>query len=142
MLTAAAKAGSKRMFDRVWREQGGLTLTVVRPMAQWSLPAGYAYQEEEDLIRDNSGNVVTNYAALWTTTTVNYIPAALSEMTQTLIVTGMLQPETREVFVWDAAIATVKGCFRVSASSQEYRVNRVTNTPQAWWGRVVLERQK
>jgi hypothetical protein len=93
-----------RIFNHAWQRYGEPTLTAVRPIAYWVLPAGFAYNKDVDAIRDSAGVVLTNVSDYWTSDSIHILPTKsapgggdVAEL-QALPVPGVAQ--TGEVSVW------------------------------------------
>lgn len=77
-----------RLSDRLWgiahRRYAAPELTVVRPVSEWTLPAGYSLDTATGNIRDEAGVVLANPSAYMATVTVPIVPGVAHQGTDIL----------------------------------------------------------
>lgn len=77
-----------RLSDRLWgiahRRYAAPVLTVVRPVSEWTLPAGYSLDAATGNIRNGAGQVLNNPSAYMATVTVPIVPGVAHQGTDIL----------------------------------------------------------
>lgn len=112
------------------RLQGDPTMTIVRPIAQWTLPSGYAYDDVTDTIRHTStGAVSTNYSTYWSTDSVDMMPLERSDELRNLILAGIVKEGSFDTLILPDDYATVYAGFRALVDSVEYNILTVRKYP-------------
>lgn len=132
------------MFRRAWLAYGRPLLRVVRPMSEWTLPSGFAYDPAVDVIRDTTGRVLPNPDAYWVTDTVYIVPARATTDERVLTAAGIIPTGTLYVYVLPQDVATVRNAHAVEAGNVWYDVVEVTAEPigtEHAWCRVELRRR-
>ena len=105
---ASLSARVKRTFKQAWRQYGKPTATVVRPIDQWNLPGGYAYNEDYDRIMNSAGAVLTGPEAYWVTDTIYIVPNDYSANLQRMIAVGAVPDGTTEFGILTTDLDTVR----------------------------------
>lgn len=124
---------------------GARSMSVIGPISTWTLPTGYSYKKSTDRIQNASGTVlepgVTHYGGV--TTSVNYVPTAVSQELRQLITAGLIPDGTIDVMVAAGDVATVRAAWAVTIGSNTYRVGSISEMPygDADVARVRLERR-
>jgi len=135
-----------RMFWQAWRRYGQPLMTVVRPLGDWNLPAGFAYNAELDVIQDAAGTVLPNPEDYWATDLVYIVPARQTGETRMLMVAGLVPAGTVDVFVLAADLPAVRAAHAVEIDGDWYDMVNVGMEPVgvgsgAVWGRVTVQRR-
>lgn len=77
-----------RLSDRLWgiahRRYAAPYMTAVRPVSEWTLPAGYSLDDATGNIRNEAGAVLANPSAYMATTTVPIVPGVAHQGTDIL----------------------------------------------------------
>jgi len=138
----------KSIFRRAWLAYGKPTMTTVRPIAYWALPAGFAYAAEYDAITNSAGMVLTNHADYWVTDTVYIVPAKHTADLDMLIAAGVVPSGSVDVYIMAADVARVKASHAAQINGDWYDVIDVGQAPvgypggaTALWARVRLQRR-
>lgn len=124
---------------------GARTMSVIGPMSSWTLPTGYSYRKGADRIMNNAGTVlepgVTHYGGV--TTSVNYVPTAVSQELRQLITAGVIPDGTIDVMVAAGDVVAVRAAWAVQIGGNMYRVGSISESPygDADVARVRLERR-
>jgi hypothetical protein len=142
------KAQITAIFLKAWRAYGQPTMDLVPPLASWSLPAGYAFDDQNDGITTTGGDTFTDLDALsvyFTTDPVYIVPVQETAELRTLIAAGVVPNGTTEVFVLQADVATARAAFAVELSGEWYNVvdsgQGPAGHPTGTWAKVRLERR-
>jgi len=135
----------KRMFQRAWRAFEKPTLTAIRPIAYWSLPSGWSYDEEVDAIVDSSGTVLPNPEDYWASDTIYIVPLGETADLLNMMTAGLVPSGTVDVLIMQQDVATVNQAHAVQLNGEWYDVVEVAQTPvghsQGIWARVRLQRR-
>lgn len=139
-----------RIFRQAWQRYGRPTLTAVRPVAAWQLPAGFAYDADVDAIRNSAGVVLTNHSDYWVTDTVYILPAKsvagggdVAEL-QSMLATGLTTTGELSVWVLGADIAKLRAAHALLIGDQWYDLDSQQQQPSGYpatvglWARVRL----
>lgn len=132
-----------RIFARAWQRYGRPVMRVVRPIAHWALPAGFAYNPTVDAITDAAGIVLPNPEAYWTTDDVYIVPTGGTADEQVLAAIGVIPAGTIYVFVLPQDAATVRAAHAIEVDGAWYDVVEVSARPVGAnaWLRVELRRR-
>ena len=132
-----------RIFGRAWQRYGQPIMRVVRPLAQWTLPAGFAYNATVDAVTDAVGVVLPNPEAYWATDDVYLVPTGGTAEARALAAIGVLPTGTISVYVLPADAATVRAAHAVEVDGAWYDVAEVSASPVGAnaWLRVELRRR-
>src|SRR5512135_1798092 len=116
---------TKRIFRHAWLRYGQPTMEVVRPMSAWTLPAGFAYDQDVDCIRNGAGVVLRNPEDYWVSDIVYILPnksermGSIAELQQ-MLVAGVVTAGTIGVWVYGTDIAKVKAAHAVKLFDEWY----------------------
>lgn len=136
-----------RIFRLAWERYGKPTISVVPPLADWTLPAGYAYDASLDGIVTGGGAVLTSLYAMsgyFATTEVNIVPTHPSGDTRSLMAAGIIPDGQIEVLVLATDLPTMRAAFAVQVGGLWYNLPKVQPEPIGTtdvWARVRLERR-
>lgn len=130
-----------RMFYRAWNAYGQPTATVVRPLADWNLPAGFSYDERLDRITNSSQAVIRNPEDYWVTDTVYIVPNQNPNELRSLMAAGLVPAGTIEIGVMEADAATIENAHAVQVNGQWYDVSYIEQGIQAGWRMARLTRR-
>lgn len=125
---------TKRIFRHAWLRYGQPTMLVVRPLSDWTLPAGFAYDQTVDCIRNNAGVVIRNPEDYWVTDLVYILPnrsersGSIAEL-QEMLVTGQVTSGGIGVWVLGADIAKVKASHAIKLFDEWYELDHQTPQP-------------
>ena len=129
-----------RIFRHANRRYGQPYLRAVRPLTQWALPAGFAYDADVDAIRNGAGTVLPNPEAYWATDTIYIVPTASVVSTvveniadrMRLIAGGLI--EQGELMVWVAQddIAKLQVAHAVELGNRWYDVQNIQEAPSGY----------
>ena len=141
-----------RIFKHAWQRYGKPTMQAVRPISYWALPAGFAYDQDVDAIRNAAGVVLTNHADYWVTDTIYIVPTRsnprvrdVAEL-QELLVTGSVTIGTVEVWILNNNndLARVREAHAILLGDQWYNLDNQQPAPSGYpdstglWSRVRL----
>lgn len=124
---------------------GARTMSVIGPILSWTLPTGYTYRKSADRIMNSAGQVLEPSASHYggATTSVNYVPTAVSQELRQLITAGLIPDGTIDVMIAAADVAAVRAAWAVQIGSSFYRVGSISEMPygDADVARIRLERR-
>lgn len=129
------------IFRRAWEAYGNPTAAVVKPVAEWNLPAGFSYDARLDRITDAAHQVLPNPEAYWVEETVYIVPATNPDEMATLIAAGLVKPGSMDIGVLSADAAKLENAYAVRIDSVWYVVDGVETGFSAGWRRVRLARR-
>jgi len=136
------------IFNKAWNAYGKPVLTAVRPRSAWSLPAGFAYDDDYDAITDSAGTVLPNPESYWATDTVYIVPVKRTADLDVLIAAGVVPAGTVDVYVLAADVATMQAAHACQINTDWYDVIDVGQAPVGYpggatgiWARVRLQRR-
>lgn len=146
-MSLAARVRS--IFMRAWRAYGKPTILAVPPLAEWSLPAGYAYSASHDGIQTGGGEVLNDLDAFmssgyFASETVYIVPAQEVDDLRAMVAAGIAPDGMMELYVLAADLATVRAAFAVQVNGQWYDVAGIGAAPSGAadvWARVRLRRR-
>ena len=135
-----------RIFNHAWTRYGKPTITAVAPVADWTLPAGFAYNDDLDVIANAAGTVITNPEDYWATDTVYIVPLGRSADLQALIAAGEAPSGTANFLVLDTDAATVRAAHAIQYDGDWCDVQEVAHAPiglggSGRWARVTVTRR-
>lgn len=138
-----------RLSSRLWgiahRRSAEPTMTVVLPVAQWTLPAGYSLDPATGNIRDEAGVVLSNPSAYQATMVVRVVPRGAAHSGTTIMPADITPDEVVEVAVHYADIAAVRSAQYVVWQGETYDVvdtARLTETASRLPAVVTLHRRR
>lgn len=126
-MTLTARLAS--LFARAHAAFGHPTLAVARPVAQWTLPAGYAYDATTDTLTDGAGAVSRAYSSYIVYDTVNCLPAGTGRDQRALVAAGLVPAGETVVYILPADVATLRAAYGVVLDGQWYDVTAVDLGP-------------
>lgn len=140
---------ARRIFQRANRRYGQPYLLVVAPLAEWYLPAGFAYDDDVDAIRNGAGVVLPNPESYWVTDTVYIVPTATRKydvMAEVFSMTpgGIVPSGTVDLFIEQADVEKVRVAHALQMDKRWYDVQAVQEAPAGYpggtglWARVTL----
>lgn len=134
-----------RGFRAAQLRLGARTMSVIGPISGWTLPTGYTYQRATDRIQNATGTVLTPSATHYSgvTTSVSYVPTAVSQELRQLVTAGIVPDGTIDVMIPAANVAAVRAAWAVQIGSNFYRVGSISEMPygDADVARIRLERR-
>lgn len=120
-------------------------MAVIRPVSQWSLPAGYAYDESVDaVVYGDTGDVLPNPEEYWASDYIYIVPARAAADVRALVAAGIVPEGTTEVFILADDAEMVRQGHAVEIDGQWYDVVSVDHSPAGMggiWARVTLRRR-
>lgn len=139
-----------RIFRQAWTRYGKPTATVVRPLAAWSLPAGFSYEANVDTIRNAAGTVLPNPEDYWATDIVYIVPTKSNLIDSTaqlasLLAGGVTLTGTIDIWVLEDDIAKTLACHALKIGNRWYTVSNTQPAPSGYpgsselWARVTLQ---
>lgn len=135
-----------RGFRAAQLRLGARTMSVIGPISSWTLPTGYSYRKSADRIMNAANTVLTPSATEYgaATTSVSYVPTAVSQELRQLITAGVIPDGTIDVMIPAANVAAVRAAWAVKIGSNFYRVGSISEMPygDADVARVRLERRQ
>lgn len=137
----------QRIFARAWRAYGRPAMAAVRPIAQWSLPAGFSYDTARDAIADSAGTVLLNWEAYWEPVDYIYIvPADTTADLRAMAAAGVVPSGLMDVYILAADAATVEASHAIQIQGDWYDVVEVSHGPAGTadlgsWAQVRLQRR-
>lgn len=136
------------VFQKAWLAYGKPTIAVVPPVADWSLPAGYAYEDSVDAIQTAGGATITDLDALagyYASDVVYIVPSGRTADLDVLIAAGVVPSGTIEVYVLQADVATIRESFAVQVNGEWYTKSEAGQAPVGHstgiWAKVRLTRR-
>lgn len=119
----------KKIFNRAWRRYGKPVATVVRPISEWNLPAGFAYDPTYDRIVDVDTVPLNNPEAYWVTDSVYIVPNAYSGDLKLMIAVGAVPAGTTEFGVLSTDLDTIQNAHAVQIDGDWYDVVDTAHSP-------------
>jgi hypothetical protein len=144
-MTLASRV--RAVFRRAWQRYGKPTMTIVPPLADWSLPAGYSFDPSRDGIVTGGGATLTDLDALseyYAAGVVYIVPLQASDDLRAMRSAGIAPDGQIEVYVLAADIPTVQAAFAVQVGGLWFNVVSPAVEPSGAadiWARVRLERR-
>lgn len=115
-----------RLSHRLWgianKRYGEPYMTVVRPVAEWTLPAGYSLDEATGNIRNEAGEALANPSTYMATATVPVVPAGSVHAGTDILPADITPDETVLVAVAYSDVATVRAGLYVIYQGRTYDV--------------------
>ncbi|HEY65543.1 MAG TPA: hypothetical protein G4O02_13335 [Caldilineae bacterium] len=143
MVTLARRV--RRVFLQAWRRYGRPVMAVIRPVNQWGLPPGYAYDESLDaVIYGDTGDVLPNPEDYWASDYIYIVPAREAADMRALVAAGIVPEGITEVFILADDAPTVRAAHAIEIDGQWYDVISVDHAPAGTggvWARVQLRRR-
>lgn len=135
-----------RIFNHAWKRYGKPKVAAVRPIAQWSLPVGFAYDDDMDVASNAAGAVITNPEDYWAMDYIYIVPVQRSADMQMLIAAGEAPSGTAEFYILEDDAATVRAAFAIEFDGDWYDVQEVAHAPlglgqSGRWARVRVSRR-
>ena len=133
-----------RIFRQAWERYGKPALWAIRPLADWSLPAGFAYDRSVDAITDAAGTVLPNPESYWAGDYVYIVPIGQTADLRAMVAAGVVPSGMVDVKVLSADLATVRAAHAVQINGDWYDVLEVAQAPvgvAGVWGTVRLRRR-
>lgn len=130
-------------FRKAWTRYGKPTMTVVKPIASWSLPDGFAYDTSVDAIRNN-GIILPNPEDYWITEQVYIVPDDPGSDMRVLIAAGIVPSGTLTLSILSNDAETVRAAHAVQVDGAWYDVAEVVCEPAGGpgaWCNVQLRRR-
>lgn len=128
-----------RLSDRLWeiahRRYAAPQLTVVRPVSEWTLPAGYSLDDATGNIRNEAGAVLSNPSAYMTTVTVPVVPG-LAHIGTDILPADITPDDVVMVAVRYGDVATVRTAQYVIYQGETYDVVDSARLSEAQTGRM------
>lgn len=130
-----------RIFRHANRRYGKPYLRAVRPLTQWALPAGFAYDANVDAITNVSGTVLPNPEDYWVTDTIYIVPVAsvVSTVVEDIADRYRLSPigfvASGEIMVWVEGatdIERVQVAHSILMGNRWYDVENVQEAPTGY----------
>ena len=135
----------RRVFLQAWRRYGQPVMAVIRPVSQWSLPPGYAYDESVDaVIYGDTGDVLPDPEDYWASDYIYIVPAREAADVRTLVAAGIVPEGITEVLILADDAETVRRAYAIEIDGQWYDVVSVDHAPAGTggaWARVTLRRR-
>lgn len=135
------------LFMQAWRAYGKPVISVAPPVASWSLPAGYAFDDQSDGIVTAGGATITDLdglSAYFAEASVYIVPIRSDDDTRVLIAAGVIPSGALDVKILAADVATVKAAFAVEVDGEWFNVDSVAVEPSgatSGWAKVRLVRR-
>lgn len=130
MATLAQRITS--IFKRAWTAYGQPTLTAVRPVSQWSLPVGFAYDAHLDRIANAGHVVLPNPEDYWVTDSVNVVPNVPNRDLRALMAAGIVPSGTVELGIRSEDAATLRNAHAVQYGGEWFNVASVETAGIGW----------
>lgn len=130
-----------RIFRHANRRYGKPYMLVVRPLTQWALPAGFAYDATVDAIANGGGTILPNPEDYWVTDAVYIVPVAsvVSTVVEDIADRYRLSPlgmvASGEIMVWIAGatdIERVQVAHSIQLGNRWYDVENVQEAPSGY----------
>lgn len=112
---------SDRLFGIAHRRYAAPYMTVVRPVSEWTLPAGYSLDAATGNIRDGDGVVLDNPSAYQATATVPIVPGVAHTGTD-ILPADITPDDVVMVAVRHDDVATVRSALYVVYQGETYDV--------------------
>lgn len=147
VASGSLAARIRRVFLRAWRAYGRPRMAAVRPISQWRLPEGFAYDAARDAIADSAGAILANWDAYWEPVDYIYIvPADTTADLRAMAAAGVVPSGLMDVYVLAADAPTVEACHAIQIQGDWYDVLEVSHGPagasgQGAWAQVRLQRR-
>lgn len=135
-----------RIFRLAWHRYGEPSMRVVRPLDEWLLPDGYAYDDATDTVINYYGYILSDEDLFLTADTVYIVPTQRSADLDVLIAAGVVPTGTVDVYILKDDAETVKAAHAIEIDDDWYDVLEVAHAPvgigdSALWARVRLKRR-
>lgn len=128
-----------RLSDRLWgiahRRHGAPELTVVKPVGEWTLPAGYSLDSATGNIRNEAGQVLSNPSAYMATTIVPIVPGVVHTGTD-ILPADITPDDVVVVAVRYSDVTAVRSALYVIYQSETYDVVDSARLSDAQTGRM------
>lgn len=141
-LNAMVKAVFKKAHDRY----GKPVMWVAAPVTDWSLPAGFTYDSEFDVVQSAAGVVLENVMDYVAGGYINIVPIRRTADLEVLIAAGVVPGGSVDVYILSADTETVKAAHSIEIDGDWYDMREVAHgpvgiAPEGNWARVRLERR-
>ena len=141
-----------KIFIRAWRRYGKPVMYVVHRMSEWTLPAGFTYDDETDSIHDASGLWLPNPEDYWVSEYIYIVPSVRGGTgsgtadLEVLIAAGIVPAGTIDVYIMHSDVDTVREAHAVEMSGDWYDVLEVSRAPigigtEGVWAKTRLTRR-
>lgn len=118
-----------RTFNALRRLKGDPTVLIVQPIANWTLPSGYAYDPKRDRIYNSGTNTtLSDYDQYWETDEVDYLPMESEEL-NTMIMAGIVKEGSVAARILPADYTKLSVGFRAIIDGVQYNIKGVTKFP-------------
>ncbi|MCD6290045.1 MAG: hypothetical protein J7M34_06025 [Anaerolineae bacterium] len=143
MATLASRV--RRIFSQAWKQYGRPVMAAVRPVTQWNLPPGYAYDESVDAVTYGSGGaILPNPEDYWVVDYIYIVPTRESADVRALVAAGVVPEGATEVLILVDDLETARDAHAVEIDGLWYDVISVDPGPPGTggvWARVSLRRR-
>lgn len=135
-----------RIFRRAWQRYGRPLMYVVHQISEWSLPAGFSYDDETDSIHNAVGTWLPNEGDYWLGDYVYIVPTRRTADLDVLIAAGVVPEGTVDVYILHSDVEDVRHAHACEISGDWYDVVDVGRAPVGFetngvWARVRLRRR-
>jgi hypothetical protein len=135
-----------RIFRQAWLAYGQPQMAAVQPITGWTLPAGFAYDGDLDVIQNAAGAVITNPEDYWAMDYLDIVPTKRTADLQMLIAAGEVPAGSVDVYILSADAPTVRAAHSIEIDGDWYDVYEVAHgpvgvAPAGNWARVRLTRR-
>jgi hypothetical protein len=133
----------QRMFRQAWERYGRPVMWAVKPIANWTLPQGFAYNPLHDAVQNTSGIVLPNPEDYWAGDYINIVPLGVTADLRALMAGGLVEAGTVEVRVLVADLPVVRSAHAIQIDGEWYDVTEAASRPvgAGVWGQVFLRRR-
>lgn len=143
---ASLAAMVRRIFRQAHIRYGEPQMWAADPVADWNLPAGFAYDAQLDLIQNVTGVVLNNPQDYMTGGYIDIVPVKRTADLEVLVAAGVVPGGSVDVYILSADGETVKAAHSIEIDGDWYDVREVAHgpvgiAPEGNWARVRLERR-
>jgi len=117
------------IFNRSRIVQKNPIVTVVKPITEWTLPAGYTVDYTLDMITDDFDAVVSDYSSFWETQDVNVLMENRNLAVKGNTLAGMSDSGAQVFYVLAKDVDLVLAAFRIIIGDVQYNVSTVSPEP-------------
>lgn len=137
-----------KIFNRAWKRYGRPQMAVVAPITDWTLPAGFAYDESIDAIANSTHTVILNPEDYWLIDYIYIVPVPPPNTADmdAMLAAGVIPTGLVREYILAIDIPTVREAHAVELNGEWYTVIEAAMAPSGYdprgiWGVVTLQRR-
>lgn len=138
-----------KIFMRAWKRYGRPQMGAVPPVTSWTLPAGFAYDDNIDAIANSAHTVILNPEDYWGPIDYIYIvpvPPSRTADFDAMLAAGVIPTGITREYILAIDVPTVRAAHAVEINGEWYTVMEVGMGPSGYdprgiWSVVTLQRR-